>query len=446
MLSDQETILVYTPKPSPRLRYVLGVFFEQIVQARYGLTDGWEEFKSHSGPKIQYQAAGYNPVLPSAIHIPAGGNLKVNTNFSDIVVQQLFTGAGQQLKGESPVGLAYDFDVFAFCFYLLSQFELYHSGTKRDHLGRLPGSESKLFKAGLLQRPVVDELCLLLVDQIQQYWPGFPISFPTYQYRPTYDIDLSWAFKHRNPARQMGGIMKDLLKADLQKLRSRWRVARGIEKDPFDTFGYLDQLHQKYSLRPIYFFLLGDYGGLDRNISPGHPAQQALFRKLSQQHQCGIHPSIRSNQRPNQLARELTRFKNITGRTTTHSRQHYLVFNLPHTYRHLMAQGIQNDYSLGYADQPGFRSGMARPFPWYDLDLEQRTNLMLHPFVVMDQSLRRVVGKDHSFLPEKTLYFVKASKAVNGQFYSVWHNSSFSAIDGWQGWKANYELLIKQVT
>jgi hypothetical protein len=62
----------------------------------------------------------------------------------------------------------------------------------------------------------------------------------------------------------------------------------------------------------------------------------------------------------------------------------------------------------------------------------------------MDQALRRVVDKDHSSLTEKILSFARTAKAVNGQVYTLWHNSSFSALEGWQGWAVHYEALIKQ--
>jgi hypothetical protein len=442
MASDQAYILVYTREASQRLRYVLDVFFSYVVKANIQLTSSAECFRTYPGPKFSYDDPLNAP--QNTLFIPRSGLLVDNSHFADFVVKLLLDKTHKQLKKKKVGQLTYDFDLLAICFYLLTQYELYSETTPRDHLGRLSGWDSHLYKANLLHRPIVDELCLQVVQSIQLQWPQFPIVFPRYQYRPTYDIDISWAFGHRGLLRQTGALLRDLAKADLPKIHQRWRVFRGLEPDPFDTFALLDQLHERYSLQPIYFFLLGDYGGLDRNIHPGHRAQQQLFHRLAQRYQTGLHPSIRSGGSMAQLSKEAQRYTDITGQTLRDSRQHYLALDLPTTYRKLLQIGIQKEYSLGFAEVPGFRAGIARPFPWYDLEKETSTDLILHPFVIMDQALRRVVDKDHSSLTEKILSFARTAKAVNGQVYTLWHNSSFSALEGWQGWAVHYEALIKQ--
>lgn len=444
MASDQELILVYAPERSQRLRYVLDIFFNRIVRGNYQLSTTLADFQAFAGPKIQYNASFSSAA--QGLFIPASGLLQDNTAFDRFVVSQLFVQARTCLDQKPTGQREYDFDLLALCFYLLSQYELYQHTYPTDHLGRLSGRNSQLFQAGLLDRPLVDELCLRVVHTLRRHWPDLQVSFPEYQYTPTYDIDISRAFGHRSLPRHLGAIGQDLAKADLPKLRQRWRVWRGWEKDPFDTFDFLDQLHEQYALKPIYFFLLGDYGGLDRNIHPQHPAQRQLFGRLAQKYRCGLHPSVRSHRSAQQLTKECDRFAEITGRPARHSRQHYLVLDLPDTYRQLRQQGIQHEYSIGYADLPGFRAGIARPFPWYDLEREEITDLLLHPFILMDQALRRITDKDHLSLSEKTLSFAQVTKAVNGHFYSVWHNSSFAALEGWQDWPAHYETMIKQLT
>lgn len=442
MASDQEFILIYISRSSHRLRYVLDIFFNYILRARYELTSSRENFHAYQGPKINYSGQHFD--TNKSLFIPASGLLKHNSHFEDFVVQSLLDQTHKQLKEKKVGQLTFDYDILSICFYLLAQYELYAEKTPRDHLGRLSGQHCQLHQAGLLHRPVVDELCRQLIRSIRVHWRDFTVTFPNYQYRPTYDIDISWAFGHRGLLRQMGALLRDFAKADLHTIRQRWRVSQGLEADPFDTFTFLDQLHEQYSLRPIYFFLLGDYGGLDRNIHPDHPAQRQLFHKLAQRYQTGLHPSIRSNTSRAQLNKEAARYTNITQQELKDSRQHYLVIDLPNTYRKLLQIGVKNEYSLGFADVPGFRAGIARPYPWYDLKKESATDLILHPFVMMDQALRRVADKDHSSLSEKILSFARAAKAVDGQVYTVWHNSSFSELEGWQGWAQHYEALIKQ--
>lgn len=61
---------------------------------------------------------------------------------------------------------------------------------------------------------------------------------------------------------------------------------------------------------------------------------------------------------------------------------------MPETYRLLVHENITNDYTMGFADDAGYRAGTALPFPWFDLILNKKTTLFVHPFVIMDTTLK----------------------------------------------------------
>jgi hypothetical protein len=117
------------------------------------------------------------------------------------------------------------------------------------------------------------------------------------------------------------------------------------------------------------------------------------------------------------------------------------MLRFPQTYRSLEGAGIQRDFSMGYPDAIGFRAGIARPYPWYDLEQERISQLQVVPFQLMDVTLAGYL--DLPVEKAKTLAgeIIAQTKSVNGQFCYIWHNSSFSHHHGWKGW----EDVLRQV-
>ena len=129
------------------------------------------------------------------------------------------------------------------------------------------------------------------------------------------------------------------------------------DEDPFDTYDFQEEVSKDYPSRTIYFFLLGDKSAYDRNLSPSNDGMQALIQKVSKYAEVGIHPTYKSVDSPSLLQKEISRLRVILGEPIDKSRQHFLRFKLPETFRNLIKEGIVEEYSMGYADRPGFRSG-----------------------------------------------------------------------------------------
>jgi hypothetical protein len=116
--------------------------------------------------------------------------------------------------------------------------------------------------------------------------------------------------------------------------------------------------------------------------------------------------------------------------------------SLPETYRRLIDLGIQEDYTMGYAREAGFRAGTSFPFHFYDLDMEQSTHLKLFPFAVMEGTLKGYKNIPTSEAMNHIRPLVDEVKAVNGLFISLWHNESVAETREWAGWRAVYEEMI----
>ena len=99
---------------------------------------------------------------------------------------------------------------------------------------------------------------------------------------------------------------------------------------------------------------------------------------------------------------------------------------------------------MGFADDIGFRAGLANPFPWYDLQREASTSLTVYPFQVMDVTLKNYLQwtPAEAWTPVRAL--LEETRVVGGAFCTLWHNSSFGDLEGWAPWTAFYRQLVEE--
>ena len=76
----------------------------------------------------------------------------------------------------------------------------------------------------------------------------------------------------------------------------------------------------------------------------------------------------------------------------------------------------RNDYSMGYADQYGFRAGTCTPFYFYDLKSESKTSLKIHPFAYMEGVLKDYYAMDTKEATNSINQLKEAVQKVNGVF------------------------------
>ncbi len=338
---------------------------------------------------------------------------------------------------------ALPYDPLAAAFYCLSRYEEYLSFVPDAH-GRFSAAASGLAALGWLQQPLVEQWAQAVGKCLQTYFPGLPIRPPAYAWQPTFDIDNAYAIRHKGWGRTAAGLAADLRPGRWGHLRTRWRVLRGQQPDPFDTYDRLHAWHTAAGLRPIFFFQIGDYGRFDKNLPVHRAPLQRLIRRTTTYADVGLHPSYPSSEQPARFATERDRLVAICPQPVIRSRQHYLRFRLPDTYRHLRAAGLQEEHSMGFADAVGFRAGTSRPFWWYDLAREAATDLRVVPFACMDVTLRRQFGTATAALAAVG-ELIDHVRAARGQFTTLFHNESVGgAAAGWPGWENFYPDLLQR--
>jgi hypothetical protein len=433
-------ILVYTEIISARLQYITDFIFTDIFKTSFQLTTNKEDFKKINNLKINYsheKKISDNEfwIKPHSLLFEKGIKLQKT---------DCFIANGQKVFFKTEGDLS--FDIFAASFYLLSRYEEYLPH-KNDTYGRYAHENSLADKENFLQLPLINIWMNEFKKSLQNKFSSLVINNLSFTFLPTYDIDQAWSYLHKSWFRDWGGAIKNLVKGKISNLNERLKVKRQKQKDPFDAYDWIDELHRKYDLKPIYFFHVAKANGrYDKNILPDDPKMQELVKQHSQQYNIGIHPSWRSGDEPDLVLGEIQTLQNITGKKVTSSRQHYIRFTLPQTFRKLIEAGVTDDYSMGYGSINGFRASVASSFYWYDLEKEEKTNLLLHPFCFMEANSFFEQKFSVQQALEELRHYKNVIQTVNGTMITIWHNSFLGTEKTFAGWKDIYEQFIKEIS
>ncbi len=432
-----DKILFLIPKRTNRLIYILNHFANNAWGINVNYTTKKEDFIKFDGPKMHY---GYS-AIDNELFI-AAEQLLFERGIED---HEISIGEFNNRPTLFPTynrNSIVNFDIFAASFYLITRYEEYLPFIK-DKYGRFSAHQSLAHINGFLQKPLIDIWAKYLADKLQESFPELEIQTPEYKFIPSIDIDAAFAIKHKGALRTIGGYLKDVRNWDLEELKLRNRVIFGKEKDPFDTFDFIFDIHKKYDIRPFFFILFAAYGTNDKNTPTYNNTFKELVSYIADNGSIGIHPSFTSNSVSGKLKKEIHKLSKVIHSEITQSRQHFLILHMPGTYRNLINHGITDDYSMGYADEIGFRASTSRKYLFYDLEMEYTTSLWIHPFTAMEGTLRDYNSMDIKS-SEKALYgIIDEVKSVDGTFISLWHNESLSDKKRWVGWRDLYEKMIQ---
>ncbi len=362
----------------------------------------------------------------------------------------------------SKLTIPYDLVTPSFAF--LSREEEYGE-LPRDQHNRFLYSYSLARCYNCIDFPLVDEYAMLLRQWILDFLhPAIYIRPRAFQFIPTHDIDHLYRFK--NPLQAYKSIFgRDLLinrslsevKTSLQEYRE-WK--KDSLNDPYiSAIQELIRISQEHHLKSRFFVKAQISGEPDCTYDFDNPGVRHSLEKIRQAGMfIGLHGSFESYNQPERFNQEKSRLENLCQTTIDSCRQHFLRFTLQRDLRNYaiirqdrqstmevhhrntlqvwQAAGICHDYTLGYAEQAGFRCGTCHPYPLYDLDNDCLTNIIEHPLIVMDGSLfdyLQLNAEQSNVLISK---LIKRCRAVEGDFIMLWHNHLLSR---------NYRQLYQDV-
>lgn len=422
-------MLVFVDKITERLIYTFDFIFSDR-KITYQFTNDWFFFEKFEGLKFSYsERIGTNEVKIQ----PATVLFDEQILMYDISLNPFYK--------EDCLTFNTVTDPFASIFFILSRMEEY-TVKQRDFHDRFQLKNSVLHKFSLSKKVVCDrwaeDIVLFLEKNLVCSLKAEKI--PT-KVICTFDIDNTFAYKWKEGLRRLLSLGKDYLKNDKNRILERKQVEKGEIIDPYDTFEYIKSLHNK-NVEVLLFWLLGDYNKYDKNISGNDLRHQQLIQEISKTHVVNLHPSYESNSSNLILKNEKKLLELILGKTISSSRQHYLKLQLPTTYTNLISESFTDDYSMGFAEEIGFRAGTTRSFYFFDLFSNSKTNLRIHPFAYMDGTLNLYL----KLTPEQAKVEIQKlyQEVLNfgGDFIFIWHNETINNQGKWENWLDVFEYSI----
>ncbi len=287
---------------------------------------------------------------------------------------------------------------------------------KRDEHGRFAARFSALSYKSRLQIPRLDEYARLVLKQLD-----LPLPEPGFGHiYLTHDIDA--ISQYRSLRGTIGGFKRGEAKAVL----ASWR---NIHNDPLYTFPWLlEQDKRVAKAESIYFVKRTQGKGYDYPQYCLHGRDFKQLKHMLRHNNCyvGVHGSYYGSIPPIEYSKMY--------------RAHYLRCDIDQLQR-LADAGYTDDFTMGFADQAGFRLQTSRAVRWINPKTMQLTSLTLHPLIIMDCTLS---NENYMNLTEDEAYFlcerlIDKVRLHHGDLCLLWHNSS---INDYTYHRSLYEKVI----
>jgi hypothetical protein len=397
----------------PRVVYTLETVLGEFLGLRPRLIV-WDDAEAIAAPGT-LPTLNYRP-HPSSIYpnLPCNGLL-----YEDIIRQaneqiDWFGAVSDQLRTA---------DHLARIFYHLTQYELLRPAGRMelDHHGRYPDATGPLFIHDWLQE---------IVALIQ---PWLPATIPqrAFDFEITIDVDQPWKYLHKPWWVRWGGLLKDV--SQHGDVGTRWKVLTGQQPDPFEVLDVVKAMCPAAQTK-VFFLVGGNHPHDSRYDIRQKPYQQLVRDWQAAGFEIGVHPSYETWTNPAMMQTEKEGLEQVVGPVQI-SRQHYLRYKTPQTFRQLVDLGIQRDYTLCRSTRPGPPTGVALPYRWFDLQRNAATSLQLVPSMVMDRGLLHQGLQPHEAM-RAIRKAIAQTQAVGGHFVIILHNETFSDVGEWLGWQA----------
>jgi peptidoglycan/xylan/chitin deacetylase (PgdA/CDA1 family) len=269
----------------------------------------------------------------------------------------------------------------------------------------------------------------------------------------THDVDTPWRWTRAGLRGAAGRLKRSALEgrggSALREARALTAVPvhRLRRTDPNWSFERIMRVEAARAARSTFFVMAGHHHAAD---GPAPEAYERLRPRLVETIAAGgaelaLHGSYTAAEDPARLGEEKARLEELGVEVRGH-RYHYLRVDPQRNLAPLDGLGFAYDSSLGYADAPGFRAGIAHPFRPWDAEAGRPLRLVEIPLAAMDVTFseQRYLGLPARAAERHLLDLVDRAADHGGGFAVLWHTDRYDPATS-RGWDRLYLRLLEAV-
>ncbi|HKP96497.1 MAG TPA: polysaccharide deacetylase family protein [Fibrobacteria bacterium] len=335
-----------------------------------------------------------------------------------------------------------DWDLLSSCADILfkrADFLPRHAGASREGRCRdLPDAA-----LGLDREPWVDRWMFRLLERLPRFRAAVAALPSRARIWLTHDLDNLSKWRARSVAGQLARTPLQLARGRFDLLRRNYgeMLTRAFTgRDPYDL---MDRIHALEGARKSASFLLAN--GRD-HLFHRYELSRPRYRRvladcLRRGKDVGLHGQVHVIADPAGIRAEVDKLAGLAGGPVALNRQHYLRWDAARTFACLAAAGIRVDSTLGYNDTPGFRTGTAWPYLWFDCGADRPTRLLEVPLILAEFQFYDPQAFDGAAVRKVMREYLETACRQGGVFTVLFHNQYFHEAE-FPGHAAVYRDLI----
>ena len=274
------------------------------------------------------------------------------------------------------------FDVFLNTFLFLSGY-LELISDKKDKHGRFSYEASLQKKYSFVEIPVVNiyfelikELALKRGFKVEAKKIESPFIF-------THDIDQLRSGWYENIIFYKENFS---LKSLIEIPKNLMTKTFGLKDDYYKGMEEMLQIDETNNIKAISFFI-SNKSEKDADFYLKDKRFESLLKRCKTKQEIGFHPGYETFQNLQEFVKQKEKLETFFDLKITKSRQHFLRYDIKITPYIIEKAKIEKDFTLGFAEQYGFRNGIANPFYLYNFEENRAFKFLSIPLVFMDSSL-----------------------------------------------------------